>query len=189
MLFTNINSRCDGQSNQGLVLHDDMLACGHWDQVLNSTRLCNSANNFLCGRKNKRWMSEITNKLRVGMCPGTDWAAAVSDESCQQATGFPFHSPMLFCFTPVHDLSQQHRVSAQHQRRLLCQWHKRQEICINTAGGKHGDTSVSTWVISFSSGLNVHQLNHWNEANETNCKLNMIQHAVTSPGPLFCLNN
>lgn len=48
-VVTNIHSRCDGQGNQGLVLHDDVLAGGHGDQVLNSTRLCNSTNHFLFG--------------------------------------------------------------------------------------------------------------------------------------------
>lgn len=48
-VFTNIHSRCDGQGDQGLVLHDDVLAGGHGDQVLNPTCLCNSANNFLFG--------------------------------------------------------------------------------------------------------------------------------------------
>lgn len=61
-LFTDVNSRCDGQSNQGLVLHDHMLARGHRDQVLNSTCLCDGTNHLLLGSK-----GEEVNGWRAGV--------------------------------------------------------------------------------------------------------------------------
>lgn len=134
--LTDVNGRCNRQGHQGFILHDQVFAGCHGDEVSHPICFGYSVDDFLSKRekREKQPLEEmglhtvcmVCVRACVGLCVCVHThvcvshrSTTVSNKGSQEPVCLSPDPCMVPCLTPLHDPRQQNLIFAQHCSCLL----------------------------------------------------------------------